>query len=357
MTVRKLERDDCIVTDRGGIVENRHQIHAAVTDATGKILYSVGDPSRITLARSAAKPAQALAILETGGFDQFGFDDADLALMCASHSSEDRHVDRARTMLEKTQAREEDLRHGGHPAVWEVVNRVWIKNDYTPTALCNNCSGKHVGMLAGAMAIGVGIADYHLPSHPIQLHVKSVVDELCGLDEGISKWCVDGCNLPAPAFELHYMARLYASFAAAADAPGQDENTNDRIQHMGRIFRAMAQYPELVGGHERFCTVLMESFQGELIGKIGADACYGVGVRASEQTRRLGAEGAIGIAVKVEDGSIPILYSAEAEILEQLQIGTPAMRQSLDGFHYRSIKNTAGVVTGRTSHLFKLRPT
>ncbi|KAI1257982.1 hypothetical protein MGN70_001027 [Eutypa lata] len=58
---------DCVTTDRGGIIENRHYVHVAVVDRTGHLLYSAGNPSRTTLARSAAKPAQTLAILETGG--------------------------------------------------------------------------------------------------------------------------------------------------------------------------------------------------------------------------------------------------------------------------------------------------
>ncbi|KAJ6083519.1 hypothetical protein N7467_007654 [Penicillium canescens] len=78
----KLEHKDFVISDRGGVVENRHIIHVSVVDATGKLLFAIGDPGRMTLARSAAKPIQALAILETGVCDQFGFDDADLALIC-----------------------------------------------------------------------------------------------------------------------------------------------------------------------------------------------------------------------------------------------------------------------------------
>lgn len=105
---------DFVATYRGGIVENRHAVHAAIVDATGKLLYTVGDSSRMTLARSAAKPAQALAIIETGAFDQFDFDEPDLALMCASNSSEERHIARARQMLSKAGVSESDLRCGGH---------------------------------------------------------------------------------------------------------------------------------------------------------------------------------------------------------------------------------------------------
>ncbi|KAI9040768.1 asparaginase [Aspergillus affinis] len=349
------ETKDHVITYRGEVVENHHQVHAAVTDATGKLLYAVGDPTRITLARSAAKPAQALAILETGGFEQCGFNDADLALMCASHNSEDKHISRVRAMLAKVPATETDLRCGGHPALSETVSRNWIKRDYTPTGICNNCSGKHAGMLAGSKAIGADLEGYHLPAHPMQVRVKHVVEELCGLDEDKVKWSIDGCNLPVPAFPLKYMAKIYATIATALDETERNPNASERTKAMVRIFRAMADHPDLVGGEGRFCTVLMEAFQGDLIGKIGADGCYGIGICASEQTRQLGADGAIGIAVKIEDGNIGILYSAVAEILEQLRIGTADMRNKLASFHEPQVFNTAGAVTGGTSNSFSIR--
>lgn len=336
-------------------MENQHEVHAAVTDANGKLLYAVGDPSRITLARSAAKPAQALAILETGGFEQFGFDDADLALMCASHSSEERHITRAIAMLAKVHAEERDLRCGGHTALSRSVNRAWIKEDYTPTAVCSNCSGKHIGMLAGTKAIGAELAEYHLLTHPLQLRVKRVVEELCGLDTGISEWGIDGCNLPAPAFPLHCLGRIYAIFAGAADDIERDTTPSERTKALARIFKAMSRYPDMVGGEGRFCTRLMQVFRGSLIGKLGADGCYGIGMRASEETKRLGASGAIGISVKIEDGNVEILYSAVVEIFQQLQIGAPDVLQKLADFHRREFLNTVGVITGHTSHNFTVR--
>lgn len=349
---------DYVVTDRNGIVENKHRVHAAVTDSHGKLIFAIGDPSRVTLARSAAKPAQAVAILETGAFQKFGFDDADLALMCASHSSEDRHVSRATAMLARVSSPEDDLHCGGHTALSESVNRAWIKRDYSPTAVNNCCSGKHVGMLAGAFAIGADKLNYHLPEHPMQTRVKQVVQELSSVESSLISWGVDGCNLPAPAFPLRYMGYLYAKIASAADqAENGDEAIPQRTKNMARVFNAMARYPELVGGEARFCTILMETFGGALVGKLGADGCYGVGIRASPETAKLGATDALGIAVKIEDGSIEILYTVVAEILEQLQIGTPEQRARLDSFHYLERRNTMNRVIGRIYLDFVVRPT
>jgi L-asparaginase II len=357
-----LPHEDFVVTDRGGIIENRHRVHAAVVDAHGRLLYVVGDPSRVTLARSAAKPAQALAILRTGAFQECGFDEADLALMCASHNGEERHLDRARNMLAKTQANEDDLRCGGHWSISEAVTHAWIRNAYSPTAISNNCSGKHAGMLSGARALKAGLKDYHLAHHPMQLLVKRTIEELSEADANNINWAIDGCNLPAPALPLKHIARIYAKLADAADATVATDaskhdgsSTSKTTGDLARVYNAMTKYPELVGGEGRFCTTLMEAFQGAIVGKVGADGCYGIAIRASEQTKALGAEGAIGIAFKVEDGNLSVLYAVVMEVLQQLSIRPASMQQELGAFHHLKYLNTFGVETGVLSHTFSVR--
>lgn len=347
---------DCIISDRGGVVENSHKVHAAVVDSSGELLYSIGDASRLTLLRSAAKPAQALTILETGCFNQYDFDNRDLALMCASHNSERRHINRARSILSKIRLTEKDLACGGHPSISEAVNQDWFNSCFRPGPLCNNCSGKHVGMLVGTLTLGAEPHGYEKPDHPMQLRVKSVVEEL--LEEHELQWPIDGCNLPAPACSLTAAAMIFVQFAWAADGTFHSkDNTSTRRRDMARVFQAMSQYPAMVAGEGRFCTLLMEAFQGALIGKVGADGCYGIAIRESDQTRKLGAEGAVGIAIKIEDGNLEALYCAAAEILEQLDIGTKEQRQSVAAFHHAVRLNTVGVEVGRFSAAFRLHST
>ncbi|AOK19962.1 asparaginase [Burkholderia cepacia] len=345
-----------VVTYRGKAIENTHAAHVAVVDAHGRLLYRLGDPFRMTLARSAAKPAQALSVIETGAPERFGFDDADIALMCASHSSEDRHVERTRAMLAKVHAQESDLRCGGHAPLSDAVLRSWIKRDFTPTGVCSNCSGKHVGMLAGAQAIGAAIADYHLPEHPMQVRVKRAVAEACGLRDDEVGWAIDGCNLPTPAFPLDRLARIYAGLAHAADAVEAGNAHDARIGALARIHHAMTRHPEMVAGDGRYCTMLMRAFGGSVVGKLGADACYGIGVRASARTRQLGADGALGISVKIGDGNLDVLYMVVSELLERLRIGTAEQRAQLAGFHRPPMRNTQGVEIGRATFPFELQP-
>ncbi|KAL7900438.1 L-asparaginase II [Trichoderma sp. SZMC 28014] len=208
-------------------------------------------------------------------------------------------------------------------------------------------------MMAGALALGASIEDYHLPNHPMQIRVKHAVEQLCP-DASLVQWSIDGCNLPAPAFPLSYLAHMYATFAAAASSSEQEKSTSPQTRDLSRIFHAMTGYPEFVGGDGRFCTELMAAYEGQLMGKVGADGCYAVGVRESEQTRRLGAEGSLGISVKVDDGNLEILYAVVMEVLEQLGIGSPDARKALKKWHHFERKNTMGVVVGSVSFDFQL---
>ena len=84
---------------RGAMVESRHRAAVAVCDADGKIVRQWGDIERPAYARSSIKPLQALPLIETGAADAFGLTPAEIALACASHSGEQRHVDTVRAWL------------------------------------------------------------------------------------------------------------------------------------------------------------------------------------------------------------------------------------------------------------------
>ncbi|KAF2849968.1 L-asparaginase II [Plenodomus tracheiphilus IPT5] len=351
--------NNTIVSLRGPCLENTHFIHIAIVTPTGTPLYTTGTPNRTTLLRSALKPIQALAILSTGASTKYSLTDADIALLCASHSSEPHHISRARSILARTGVHESVLTCGGHAAINPAVNREWVKCDFTPTGIHSNCSGKHAGMIAGALALGERAEGYQELEHPMQKRVGRLTEEMSACKPEEVAWAVDGCNLPAPALPLVGLARMFAGLAGARDGIGEgagEEGGDEMNGQLSRIFDAMATYPELVGGQGRFCTEMMTAFRGLLVGKVGADGCYGIGIRASSLENGHGhGHGAMGIAVKIEDGNLDILYAAIPEILEQLGIGTPEMRRQLDGWRFPVMKNTAGVVIGRLEHRFKIR--
>ena len=103
-----------IVVTRGAIVESRHCVHAAVVNATGSLIAAARETDTVAHWRSCAKPFQVMPLLESGGFDQIGWGDDQLALACASHGGEPEHVAIVRKMLESIGMEEGDLACGPH---------------------------------------------------------------------------------------------------------------------------------------------------------------------------------------------------------------------------------------------------
>ncbi len=120
-----------------------------------------------------------------------------------------------------------------------------------------------------------------------------------------------------------------------------NSETAPRSKALARIYRAMTTYPELVAGDGRFCTALIQAFDGNLVGKVGADASYAIGVRAT------GTRGSLGIAIKVEDGNTAVLYAIVTHVLGQLDIGHETQRAQLAAYGNPPMRNTMGIETGR----------
>jgi len=153
---------------RGTIVESRHKVHAAVVDADGKLVASGGDPDYITFWRSAAKPFQAMPIIADGAADHFGITEQELALTCASHSSEQSQVDLVRDFLKKIGCTERDLMCGPHTPLSDAVAKDYQTRGLRLTSVYSNCSGKHTGMLAQAKHNGWPTEGYVRPDNPVQ---------------------------------------------------------------------------------------------------------------------------------------------------------------------------------------------
>src|SRR5690242_1530657 len=106
---------------RGSVVESRHQVHVAVVDAAGKLVARAGNPELITFWRSAAKPFQAQPLVQDGAVERFTLTRQDLALACASHSSEPAQVALVRDFLQRIGCSERDLMCGPHRPLSETV--------------------------------------------------------------------------------------------------------------------------------------------------------------------------------------------------------------------------------------------
>ncbi len=277
---------------RGETVESIHRGHLLIIDGDGTEIESIGDPETLAFIRSSAKPFQLMPFLLTGGAEAFGYDERAVALACASHSGERKHVELAAEMLAKAGLVESDLRCGTHLPFDEKRAAEMVRAGETPTQLHNNCSGKHAAMVAYAKLIGADPATYEAFDHPIQVEILKTISRFTGTPVERIPLAVDGCAAPNFALSVRGMARAAAKLVAPPD------NFDPELRAVcGRVAAAMMKYPDLVGGTGRLDTMLMDAAPGRLVSKIGAEGVWLCGLMPCDEWPK-----GLGIAMKIEDG-------------------------------------------------------
>jgi L-asparaginase II len=323
--MKTLELD--VVATRGTDVESRHRVHAAVVGADDKLVGVAHDPSLVSSWRSCAKPFQVMPFLESGGFDQLQWGDDQLALSCASHGGEPEHVAIAEAMLADIGMEEGDLACGPHDPLSSRGMKLLRESGARLTRAHNNCSGKHAAMLARAQTAGWHTYGYERQEHPVQRCCLEAVAAWAGLPQESIGQAIDGCGVVAFALPLENMARAWSRLARAVR---DDDPIPTRIVH------AMQTRPFLVGGTDRFDSVLIEETEGRVVAKIGAEGVHSVAVP----------EQGIGFAVKVDDGAQRAQFPAVLRVLQILDVLPATLPPRLEEFMRRPVRNTRGETVG-----------
>lgn len=323
---------------RGALVESRHRGMVAVVDADGNSVLSLGEAEAPVFPRSAVKAMQALPLVESGAADALGFGNRELALACSSHSGEPGHVETAARMLARVGLDEAALECGAH---WSSQQRVLIaqaRSLFEPTALHNNCSGKHAGFLCTACHLGIEPKGYVGYDHPIQAMIRDVMEDLTGTSLGLGNCGTDGCSIPTYAVPLRELARGFAKMATGNGlAP-------ERAKAARRLFAACMAEPWQVAGTGRFCTRLMELAPGRLFVKTGAEGVFCAALP----------EKGLGIALKCEDGATRAAESMVAAVLAKLMADDAALSASLHELAKRTLRNWNGIAVGEVRPVAEL---
>ncbi|HEV2291125.1 MAG TPA: asparaginase [Gemmatimonadales bacterium] len=346
-----------IISTRGDLVESVHRVSVAVVRGArelpgeepraarerphgpqGGLVASAGDPEMVTYWRSAAKPFQALALVEDGAADRWKLSESEIALTCASHSSEKVHLEVTDGCLKKIGCTEADLACGPHPPLGAEVAAQVTKQGLTPTPRWSNCSGKHSGMLALARHHGWPTAGYNAAGHPVQERILKAVAEWTDIPVSQIRLGVDGCTAANFAVPLSSMARAYARLGASDHPAAQ------------RLRTAMLAHPELIAGTGRPDTDLMRAYPGQLIVKVGAEGIFCASAVGK----------GVGIALKVEDGDMRSATIALVAVLDQVlpTLGVDGALASVRVPQHATMKirNTRGVVTGEVRADGRLAP-
>ncbi|RUM26255.1 asparaginase [Rhizobium vallis] len=315
---------------RGLLVESRHRGAVAVVDGDGKLVFSAGDIEAAVFPRSSCKAMQALPLVESGAADAYGFGDKELALACASHNGEEEHVALAASMLARAGRGVEALECGAH---WSMNQKVLIQQARTldaPTALHNNCSGKHAGFICACCHKDLDPKGYVGYDHPLQVEIRAAMESLTGAVLGAESCGTDGCSIPTYAVPLRGLAHGFAKMATGVGLEPL------RAKASRRLVEACMAEPFYVAGSGRACTKLMQIAPGRIFVKTGAEGVFCAAIP----------EKGIAIALKCEDGTTRAAEAMVAATLARFFETEEKIHATLMGFAMTSMHNWNGIHVG-----------
>ena len=335
---------------RGNAVESEHAGSLAVLDADGSVVLSLGDIDRPVFPRSAVKALQALPLVESDAADRLRLNDDELALACASHNGEPEHVRTAAGMLAKAGVDAGVLECGVHWPYQDIVSRAIAARGEVPTALNNNCSGKHAGFVCLACALmgwndaGLNlrryVKGYVKPEHPVMQEVSDALQSSTGFDLKKAPRGTDGCSIPTFGIPLRHLALAFARFGTGI---GLREG---QARAARRLREAVARSPFMVGGSERFDSVVMQRLGERVFCKVGAEGVYCAALP----------ERGIGVAIKIDDGNnaraAEVVMAATIEAFVDLDHDEASLLHRLSDV---SLRNWNGIEVGTLRATGELR--
>ena len=332
-------------TTRGGIAESVHHGVVVAVDASGETIASVGDPEQVIFFRSSAKPFQAIPVIESGAADAFGFTPAELALCCASHAGSPEHQRQVAAMLDKFGMSAAALQCGCSLPMDEAEAARVVLGEIERSPLACDCSGKHAGMLAVIAHEGLSRHDYLDPAHPLQQRILGIMAEVMRVPRETIVLGTDGCSLPTFGASVQAFATAFAALAAPQQIPA-----GAGLEHaaaLNRLRTAMTTHPENVAGNGHFVTDLMALSNGRIAAKSGAEGLICLAVP----------ERALGIAIRVLDGSFRTHPDVTLETLKQLDILDAPTREAILARHSPELRNHNGRLVGEIRPAFQLTAT
>jgi L-asparaginase II len=292
--IKKMKSNFLVEVIRGDIQEKRFYGWISVVNSKKKILKSLEIPDYVCFMRSCEKPIQALCAIEFGAVKKFGLDASDISISFASHSGSREHVEKIKSIMNKFGVSEEAFLCGAHPPFDNEERHRLLKEGQQPTVLHNNCSGKHLFMIASCIAKGWDYSNYTDFEHPIQLHITDLIRQYCQPED--MHYGIDGCGMPVHGMKLSEMGAGFSKFFDGT-------TTGAEI-----IADAVTEFPVLAGGKDRIDTCIIQASKGKLIAKVGAEGLIIVTPRHSGEA----------LVVKASDGNNNVRDFVVVEALRKL---------------------------------------
>jgi L-asparaginase II len=295
------------------------------------VVFAAGDVERPVFPRSAVKAIQALPLLESGAADRYGLTEAEIALAVSSHSGEPLHAETSLGMLRKAGREAGCLECGAHWPMNEKAARALAKAGAEPSALNNNCSGKHAGFVCLSCALDEDPAGYVKATHPVQQAVRGALEAVTGAAHTSEHMGIDGCSIPSYAVPLKALA---LGFARLGTGQGFEP---ERAKAAARIRVAAAAHPFMVAGTDRYDTRLMSLLGARAFTKTGAEGVYCAALP----------ELGFGLALKCDDGAGRAAEVALGALIARFLPMDEATQAAFAPLRETVLKNWNGIEVGR----------
>lgn len=256
--------------------------------------------------RSCAKPLQATLLIDYG----IDLTPEELALCCGSHAGEECHIKIARQILEKFDIDESLLKCGVHAPLARSMQDKMLLRGEKPTAIHNNCSGKHTGFLVICKVKGWDMTTYDKPNHPLQIAIRDKINQMCEVEQPYPI-TTDGCGVPILSMPLKNMLIGYKN-----------------LLNYTPIIQAIRNNPYFFGGENRLDTEIIEKTDN-LIAKVGAGGlCIVFNIKTKE-----------GFVVKINDCSMEARRIAVLELINSLNWATIEFDKTIKTLHGQVVGN------------------
>lgn len=310
------------ISQRGKSIENIHNGWICVINKNKKVIYSKGEIKDKVFLRSAAKPVQAISVLD----NNIDLSKKELAVICASHSGSKAHFTLLSKIMKRYKLSSSFLKCGLHLPFDEVERKRLLKHASLPNVLHNNCSGKHIGMLIVCIKNKWDKKNYLNSNHPIQ---KSILKNIKMLSEtkNISIG-IDGCGVPTFSLPIINIAKMFSNLT---------NPKNPKYKKYSKLIKAMSENPYLAGGTKQLESEIMKKSHGNLISKGGAEGII------------FAAKDGNCVVLKIADGSQTVRSFVFLRLL--LKLGWLKKNKLKKSFLHEilagNIKNHAGKIVGK----------
>lgn len=292
MINKNTEPAKLVIFNRDGLIEREHFGYIVRCDKF-RVVEKVGDDKKYPFyMRSCAKPLQAALIIDYELDKKFDMSEEEIAVCSASHAGEKVHINLIQNLLNKFGINSSKLKCGVHQPISKSAQDELLKSNSEPTAIHNNCSGKHTMMLGLCKINDWDMDNYDSIHHPLQKEIKRKIYELCEIKTDYPE-TKDGCGVPIYSMPLENMVKGYLNLFL-----------NPKYE---RIKNAFLNHAYAIGGENRTDTKIIANSKN-LIAKVGAEGlCIVINTELEE-----------GFIVKIADSNMQAREFVTVDLINNL---------------------------------------